>query len=92
VGVGLSIAGALGLATFVVVSGKPQSTLYITLGDAHDGAADARTARPLSERLLALTQELAEHADTPSAARPIERELSGIVERLVPLARSARPG
>ena len=136
-GVGLSIAGALGLATFVVVSGKPQSTLYITLGelrsraaesleiarataasrltpnfvraqaaqlvpriaslrdalaDAHDGAADARTARPLSERLLALTQELAEHADTPSAARPIERELSGIVERLVPLARSARPG
>ena len=137
--VGLSIVGALGFATFVAVSGKPQSTLHITLGElrsraaesleiargtaasrltpnfvraqtaqlapriaslrdaladaeTHDGAADARTARPLSERLLALAQELAEHADTPSAARPIERELSGIVDRLVPLARSARPG
>ena len=139
VAVGLSIAGALGLATFVAVSGKPQSTLYITLGElrsraaesleiargaaasrltpnfvraqaeqlapriaslrdalekaqTHEGVADARAARPLSERLLALTRELAERADTPSAVKPIERELSGIVERLVPLARSARPG
>ena len=139
VAVGLSIVGALGFATFVAVTGKPQSTLYITLGElrsraaesleiargsaasrltpnfvraqaaqlapriaslrdaladaeTHDGVADARTARPLSERLLALTRELAERADTPSAARPIERELGAIVERLVPLARSARPG
>ena len=58
----------------------------------HDGAADARVALPLSERLLALTRALAEHAETPSAAMPIERDLSHIVERLVPLARSARPG
>ena len=139
VAVGLSIVGALGFATFVAVTGKPQSTLYITLGElrsravesleiargsaasrltpnfvraqaaqlasriaslrdaladaeTHDGVPDARTARPLSERLLALTRELAERADTPSAARPIERELGAIVERLVPLARSARPG
>ena len=134
-----SILCALGLAGFFAVSSKPQSTLYITLGElrsraaesleiargtaasrltanfvraqteqlapriaslrddlekaeTHEGAADARTALPLSERLLALTQELAERADTPSAATPIERELSAIVERLVPLARSARPG
>ena len=59
---------------------------------AHDGAADARVALPLSERLLALTRALSEHAETPSAAMPIERDLSDIVERLVPLARSARPG
>ena len=134
-----SILCALGLAGFFAVSSKPQSTLYITLGElrsraaesleiargtavarltpnfvraqaqqlapriaslrdtlakaaSHESAADARSARPLSERLLALTQSLAEHADTPSAAIPIERELRGIVERLVPLARSARPG
>jgi hypothetical protein len=138
VAVGLSILGALGFAVFVAVSSKPQSTLYITLGElrsraaesleiargaamsrltpnfvraqteqlapriaslrdalaeaeSHADAADAGIARPLSERLLALTQSLAEHADTPSAAIPIERELSAIVERLVPLARSARP-
>ena len=136
--VGLSVVGALGFAAFVAVSGKPQSTLYITLGElrsraaesleiahgaassrltsnfvraqagqlapriasvrdalakaeTHEGATDARMARPVSERLLALTQALAERADTPSAAVPIERELSGIVERLVPLARGARP-
>ena len=139
VAVGLSILCALGFAAFVAVSSKPQSTLYITLGElrsraaesleiargtaasrltanfvraeaeqlapriaslrdalakaeTHEGAADARTARSLSERLLELTQSLAEHADTPSAVMPIERELSGIVETLVPLARGARPG
>ncbi|HKU85244.1 MAG TPA: hypothetical protein VJV77_02790 [Casimicrobiaceae bacterium] len=139
VAVGVSIVGALGFAVFVAASGKPQSTLYITLGElrsraaesleiargttasrltanfvraqvgqlapriaslrddleqaeTQEGDSDARAARPLSERLLALTQELAERADTPSAATPIERELRGIVNRLVPLARSARPG
>jgi hypothetical protein len=139
VAAGLSIVGAVGFATFVAVTGKPQSTLYITLGElraraaesleiargssasrltpnfvraqtgqlapriaslrdaladaeTHDGGPDAHTARSLSERLLALTQQLGERAETPSAAKPIERELSAIVERLVPLARSARPG
>ena len=139
VAVGLSILCALGFAAFVAVSSKPQSTLYITLGELRSRAAesleiargtatsrltanfvraqaeqlapriaslrdalakaesnekaeDARAARPLAERLLALTQALAKEADTPSVAIPIERELSGIVERLVPLARSARPG
>lgn len=139
VAVGLSIVVALGFAAFVAVSGKPESTLYITLGElrsraaeslevargttasrltatfvraqveqlapriaslrdelenaeTHEGSTDAITARPLSVRLLALTQALAEHADTPSAAMPIERELSDIVERLVPMARAARPG
>ena len=139
VAVGVSILSALGLAVLVTASAKPQSTLYITLGElrsraaesleiahgtaqsrltanfvraqakqlapriaslrdaldkaaAHEGGADARTALPLSERALVLTQALAEHAETPSAAMPMERELSDIVERLVPLARSARPG
>ena len=137
--VGASVVAALGFAAFVAVSGKPQSTLYITLGELRSraaeslelargtassrltsnfvraqagqlapriaslrdaleqaetqkGATDARTALPLSERLLALTQLLAERADAPSAAIPIEREISGIVGRLVPLARAARPG
>lgn len=70
------------------------ASLRDALADAetHDGGPDAHTARSLSERLLALTQQLGERAETPSAAKPIERELSAIVERLVPLARSARPG
>ena len=85
-------------ANFVRAQAEQLAPRIASLRDAlakaetHEGATDARTARPLSERLLALMQALAERADTPSAAVPIERELRGIVERLVPLARSARPG
>jgi hypothetical protein len=70
------------------------ASLRDALADAepHDGGPDAHTARSLSERLLALTQQLGERAETPSAAKPIAGELSALVQSPVPLAPRARPG
>jgi hypothetical protein len=59
--------------------------------EAAGASSGAQTALPLAARLLALTQALAQHGESITAAATIRDGIAVILNALIPLERGARP-